>query len=163
MALKVSNVFKLLAFFFCIGLFCWLMADIYETFSKNMTTVIVTKDEDMNDEKHLPCFTLCTWDSYIKPGFHYKLDDFKKTTYDLNDLVADLQNYQNEILIEELKSFYLGRCYMLCYKKPVIKFEMKNITFTRNVNLKGKFEVIIGGFYFGAKDKRKSDTSLAFQ
>jgi hypothetical protein len=135
---KKWKILKVFSFCFCTFLFCCLMANIYDTFSKKLTSVIITIDENKNDEKDLPCFTLCPWDAYKKPGFHYQHEDFKINTYDATDLVVNLSNIQKDFQIEEVKNVYLGRCFMFCYIKPIKKLDMIKVEISRNVNLKGR-------------------------
>ncbi len=81
---KILYFFKFLSFLFCIALFCWLMSDIYDKFSKKQTTIAITVEENRNEEKNLPCFTVCPWNIFKNYGFHYKLRDFAMNSYEIN-------------------------------------------------------------------------------
>ena len=78
MALKGIKVLKLASLILCIVLFCLLMTDIFEKYSKMLTSIGIIVEEYDKDEKKLPCFTLCPWKGFKNPGFHFKKEDFER-------------------------------------------------------------------------------------
>ena len=80
---------------------------------------------DVN-EKVLPCITACPWESFKRRGFYFNSSKFMKETFDLEEvfiLKGFGYDYTNGSLysFDEIKSMYLGRCYMSCHLKPVKK------------------------------------------
>jgi hypothetical protein len=136
-ALKVLKVFS---FFFCISLFCWLVANIYDKFSKKLTNIVIAIDENTDDVKDLPCFTACPWNAFKKYGFHYKPEDFRLNTYDEVEIFGKFPDQvpllKSLIDTEEIKNIMLGRCYMFCQTEPAKKGLEYTVAFRKNVNLK---------------------------
>jgi hypothetical protein len=117
------------------------MSDIYDKFSKKQTTIAITVEENRNEEKNLPCFTVCPWNIFKNYGFHYKLRDFAMNSYEINEIFLDNKesnnSVQNGFIIQEVKNMILGRCYMFCRKAPAEKLTIYFVALRRNVDLKG--------------------------
>ena len=149
MTLHMVKVIKLVSLMFCIALFCLLMSDIYEKFSKKMTSVGVTIEEYDGDKKDLPCFTLCPWKVFRKPGFHFKLEDFQQNTYNESEIFTD----QPQILfvdkslytVEAVNNIFVGQCFMTCFLQPGKKM-MQNYFLLQPHDHKGKKNFIKNNF-----------------
>lgn len=92
--------------------------------------------DDGVHEKDFPCVTACPWQAFKKRGFHYNQTDFIEQTFNFdevfitNDSNQDLNN-GSLFYIEEIKSIFLGRCYMICPLKPInrqesFSYQMRN-------------------------------------
>jgi hypothetical protein len=94
------------------------MADIYDTFSKKLTTIIVTVDENISKEKHLPCFTIGPKNVHKKLDFITNSKTFRKTLRMEMHLVVNFSDSQKEYFIGEfLKSFlFRSMFHVLSYK-----------------------------------------------
>ena len=134
MAFQVIKILKLACVLVCLVLFCLLMADIFDKFSKKMTNIGVIVEESDKDEKDLPCFTLCPWKAFRNRGFHFKLEEFHKNVYNQSEIFFAL-NY-SLCTVEEIHNIFLGRCFMVCFQKPIKKMSSNFIAF-RQQDLKG--------------------------
>ena len=147
MAVQALKVFKLASLLLCIVLFCLLMSDIYLKFSKKLTSVGVIIEEYEKDEKELPCFTLCPWDAFKRSGFHYNNDDFNKNIFDKSEIFSEQQgkdfSSQSHYNVEEIKNVFIGRCFMVCYRRPAKKLLQNYVFLKRSVDLKGNKSVAV--------------------
>ena len=89
MTFHVVKVLRLASLFLCIALFCLLMSDIYFKYSNKLTSVGVIIEEYEQDEKDLPCLTLCPWKVFKKRGFHFKFDDFYQNVFEKAEIFAE--------------------------------------------------------------------------
>ena len=142
MTLRTDKVIKLASLMFCIALFCLLMSDIYEKFSKKMTSVGVVINEYEQDEKELPCLTLCPWTVFRKPGFHFKLEDFQQNVFNESEIFSDQTKipYADKSLyvIEVVHNIFLGQCFMVSFHEPAKKM-LPNYILLRLHDHKGNF------------------------
>ena len=95
----------------------------------------------------MPCLTFCPWKVFKNRGFFYRLGDFINQTFDCKDIFLNENfcnlNSQTKVHVEEIKSIFLGRCYMVCHlepqqkKKPVYILIKKNqdVTGTASLNI----------------------------
>ena len=134
MAFQVIKILKLACVLVCLVLFCLLMADIFDKFSKKMTNIGVIVEESDKDEKDLPCLTLCPWKAFRNRGFHFKSEDFYKNVFNQSEIFFYLNN--SLYTVEEINNIFLGRCFMVCFRKPIKKMFSNFIAF-RQQDLKG--------------------------
>jgi hypothetical protein len=100
-----------------------MMGDIWSKFVSKMTSTGVTFRSDKEDDrkrKYLPSFTFCPWPVYKTRGLHYNPEDFKKNTFNLeeifyNDTLIDLKN-SSLYSFNETWSIHYGRCHTINYK-----------------------------------------------
>jgi len=64
--------------------------DIYEKFTKKMTSIGITVNGTDITEKALPCLTLCPWSAFKKQGFHFNLTGMWLWTFQLQILFNQL-------------------------------------------------------------------------
>ena len=97
-----------------------------------------------SEEMRLPCLTACPFEAFKKRGFHYNEANFLKWTFEFDEIFIidgafnDLIN-KSMIQIEEVRSVFLGRCYMICSLKPVEKFEFLFLQMRKERDITGKF------------------------
>jgi hypothetical protein len=110
-------------FLFVIFLFMFfiMMRDIWSKFVSKMTSTGVTfRSTEKDDKKFLPSFTFCPWPVYKSKGLHYNPDDFKKNTFNLEEIFYDytLDDLKNSSLysVNETWSIQYGRCHTINYK-----------------------------------------------
>jgi len=99
-------------------------------------------DSDISS-KILPCVTACPFEAFKKRGLYHSDSDFKMWTYELPEIfVVKNQNYdledRSQFYIEEVRSVFLGRCYMICYLKPVEKWEPLHLRLKKDRDLTSK-------------------------
>jgi hypothetical protein len=117
-------LFKFLRnFLFVIFLFMFfiMMRDVWSKFVSKMTSTGVTfRRTEKDDKKFLPSFTFCPWPVYKSKGLHYNPDNFKKNTFNLEEIFYDytLDDLNNSSLysVNETWSIQYGRCYTINYK-----------------------------------------------
>ena len=100
-----------------------------------------TTFNDGNSEvKILPCLTACPFEAFKEKGFHYKEADFLKWTYELYEVFRlDYFDYNemSKFYIQEVRSVFLGRCYMFCKTESVGKLEIFYIWMTKERDMTG--------------------------
>jgi hypothetical protein len=98
-----------------------MMGDVWSKFVSKMTSTGITFRSDKEDDrKYLPSFTFCPWPVYKTRGLHYNPEDFKKNTFNLeeifyNDTLIDLKN-SSLYSFNETWSVHYGRCHTINYK-----------------------------------------------
>ena len=141
MTFHVVKVLRLASLLLCIALFCLLMSDIYVKYSNKLTSVGVIIEEYEQDEKDLPCLTLCPWKVFKKRGFHFKFDEFYKNVFEKTEIFAEQPGkpFVNTSLytIEEIHNAFIGRCFMVCHRQPAKKSQQSYILLQRMVDMKG--------------------------
>ena len=133
---SVFFLLTVLIYFTCTILFIYLMLDVWEKFQKKITSIGVGNQEDDVHEKALPCLSICPWRVFRNRGFHYTNDTYYNQTYNLSEIV-----FENELSYfekQEIKSFVLGRCHMLCYQKKLPEINRTIITLRKAMDLMGK-------------------------
>jgi hypothetical protein len=89
------------------------------------------------ESKLPPCFTARPYISYRKKGFHFTEEEFERNTFNLDDIFHEetVQEFRNNSIydVKEVKSFVFGKCFSICYLKPLklretiyIKFLIKS-------------------------------------
>ena len=116
-------MFKYFAIIICSALFLYMMIDVWDKYDKKMTSMGTRFKEENNQEKHLPCITVCPWNAFRKRGLYFKRADYISQTFEkeeifYNDSGVDLYN-ESLYYVEEIHSIFLGRCYMACHLKPL--------------------------------------------
>ena len=78
-------------------------------------TFCFSKEQKMS--KFLPSLTFCPWPVYKRQGFHFKIEDFHKNTFDLEDMFhpQTLRFCKNKTKyeIKTVMSIYYGKCFTL--------------------------------------------------
>jgi hypothetical protein len=98
-----------------------MMRDVWSKFVSKMTSTGVTfKSVEKDDKKFLPSFTFCPWPVYKSKGLHYNPDNFKKNTFNLEEIfdnltLVDLKN-SSLYSVNETWSIQYGRCHTINYK-----------------------------------------------
>ena len=105
----------------------------------NYFSMGTTFNEGNSEIKKLPCLTACPFEAFKKQGFHYKEADFLKWTYELDDVFIFYSDYQesSKFYIKEVRSVFLGRCYMLCNLEPVGKLQRYYIYMRKERDMTG--------------------------
>ena len=134
MAFQVIKILKLACVLVCLVLFCLLMVDIFDKFSKKMTNIGVIVEESDKDEKDLPCLTLCPWKAFRNRGFHFKSEDFYKNVFNQSEIFFNLND--SLYTVEEIHNIFLGRCFMVCFREPIKKM-FSHYIMLRQQDLKG--------------------------
>ena len=141
MTFHVVKVLRLASLLLCIALFCLLMSDIYVKYSNKLTSVGVIIEEYEQDEKDLPCLTLCPWKVFKKRGFHFKFDDFNQNVFEKAEIFAEQPGEfffnTSFYTIEEIHNAFIGRCFMVCHRQPAKKSQQSYILLQRMVDMKG--------------------------
>ena len=120
----VFNLLRIFLFTIFLVVFFIMMADVWLKFVSKMTSTGVTfrsDNDSKNGKKFLPSFTVCPWPVYRTKGLHFRPEDFKKNTFDLEEILTNennLTNFKNDSMfsIIETWSVHYGRCYTLNYK-----------------------------------------------
>ena len=110
-------------FLFVIFLFMFfiMMRDVWSKFASKMTSTGVNfRSTEKDDKKFLPSFTFCPWPVYKSKGLHYNPDNFKKNTFNLEEIfdnysLVDLKN-SSLYSVNETWSILYGRCHTINYK-----------------------------------------------
>ena len=107
-------------------------------FSHSIGTLFTGEDIEV---KILPCLTVCPWKAFKSKGFFYQTSEFLDQTFEckevfLNESFCD-QKSNNEFHVEEIKSVYLGRCYMTCSNEPVRKKKLVSLSVRKNQDITG--------------------------
>ena len=93
-------------------------------------------------EKNLPCLTICPWNAFKHRGFFYKSGEFIEETFECKDIFLheSFCDHKNQTLfdVEEIKSIFLGRCYMTCLRQPVQKKQFVTYYIKNNQDATGQ-------------------------
>ena len=142
------STFKLLSVALCMGLFFYLMIDVWKKYSGKMTSMGSSYTEPIIKSKLLPCLTFCPLSAFKKQGFYFDNDNFIENTFEKEDLfynitqISDNSSYH----LEEIRGISIGRCYMLCYLKEVIELGRIYIGLLKNTEIIGKIKETSLGF-----------------
>jgi len=114
------NLIKGILFITFSLMFLLLMDDVWSKFTSKMTSTGVTFEGESETKKQLPYFTFCPWPVYRNKGFHFSKEDFKKNTFEKEDLfhpyfLANIRN-GSKTTIKEVWSIHYGRCFTLIIK-----------------------------------------------
>lgn len=78
----------------------------------------------------------------MQRGFFYTEEDFLRNTFAREEIFYDSPLFdifnQSLFVIEEVKSSYLGRCYMVCALEEKFEAQSADIPFKRTVDLTGE-------------------------
>jgi len=91
--------------------------------------------------KAFPCVTACPLDAFKTRGLFFKEKDYLDQTFAKEEIFYDEKKIgifnESIFYIEELRSLFRGRCYMVCpLKKKKLKDHIR-ITFKKGVDIKG--------------------------
>lgn len=139
--LYVLNFLHLLVALTCFGLFISQTCDIYDKFTKKMTTVGIRTYPQIEETKFLPCITVCPWQAFKKHGLFYNKKILLQETFGMDEIFVDAKVYsvfnKSAYSIEEIQSVYFGRCYMVCPVRPSKQNWAAYIFFNNSLDLKG--------------------------
>ena len=111
------------------------MLDVWDKFSKKITSTGVIKQEKNVLEKPLPCLTICPWKAFRVRGFHFTNQTYYDQTYNLSELV--FQDTLANFSVQEINSVFLGRCFMFCYQQNVSGIGKASINLRKQMDLLG--------------------------
>ena len=136
--LKIVNAICVII---CTVLFFLLMADVWAKYTSRFTSIGVRFEPQNKLKKTLPCATACPSKGFRTRGFFYKEEDFLRNTFNRDDIFYDAPSFgifnRSAFLIEEVKSSYLGRCYMVCALEEKFEAESAIIPLRRMTDLTG--------------------------
>ncbi len=120
------EIFKGFFFILCFGMFVLLMKEVYDKYTSKMTSSGISLYSDGTTEKFLPFLTFCAWPIKRTPGIHFRKDDFKNNSYDLNDFFhnVSLAMFDANYTVTNISSIYFGQCFTL----------RKTVTMCPNIN-----------------------------
>ena len=137
--LKILNA---ISFIFCTVLFLLLMADVWSKYTSRFTSIGVRFEPQNRLKKALPCATACPSVGFRQRGFFYTDKDFLRNTFTREEIFYDSPLFgifnQSLYLVKEVKSSYLGRCYMVCALEEKFEAQSADIPFKRTVDLTGE-------------------------
>lgn len=135
------KLLKLLSFLLCMALFWLLMADIFDKFVSRLTNIGITVTGSDTREKLLPCFTVCPGNVFKTPGFYFKEKDFIENSFSADELFCDdkyISVFNKTIyVIEELKTLFSGRCFMVCVPAAQVQKEPLIVAMRKMTDIKG--------------------------
>ena len=120
------------------------MVDIYEKFSEKLTNVGIRSHSQFRTLlKELPCITACPWKPFKRQGLFYTRQMLNQETLGEEEILfeSDLSQIFNQSLfsIDEIRSVIFGRCYRVCYLKPVEKNYEFQVMFREENEIKGMY------------------------
>ena len=140
MAFKAKKILILFSFLLCAVLFLHLMADAIDKYSRKMTNIGVVIREHPYMEKPLPCITICPWRAFRHSGFHFNSKNFTLNTFGKEEIFLNISDSTTSYTVEEIRSPFFGRCYLIDFLMPQQKGKEKAYLFLRNSNdYKGTF------------------------
>ena len=130
MALKIKRSFILFCFLkvsiyaICVGLFIYLMKDIWFKYSSKITTTGIRFRLDNANPRPLHCFTIHDFTAFKTKGFYYTNDMIRQNSFTREDIFgvtshSMFKNASQMITILELQSIYFGTCFTVCINRPL--------------------------------------------
>ena len=118
------NLIKFFVFISCFVAFFVLMMNVWKKFSSNMTSTGVTFRDDGKPDKLRPLFTVCAWPVYKTKGFHFKVEEFDKNTFEMkeifeNSTLSTWINDSSKFSWQTVRSVIYGRCYTIKIKVTI--------------------------------------------
>ena len=115
------NFLRSFLFVIFLVMFFIIMQDVWSKFVSKMTSTGVTlKSSKEDDKKLLPSFTFCPWPVYKTKGLHYNPEDFKRNTFDLEEIFENntlsLLRNSSQYSLNETWSIQYGRCHTINHK-----------------------------------------------
>ena len=145
------KLLKLLSFLLCLSLFWLLMSDICDKYSKQLTTVGITVTGLNSEEKYFPCFTICPWTVFKRPGFYFKEMDFLKNSFSADELFYDGSDFSvfNKTIFdfEEIRTLFLGRCFMACPLAAQTEKVVMTVAMRKVMDIKGNSSKLNFSFF----------------
>ena len=147
MRLKPHKILSHLSVLLCIVFFTALLVDTVKKYNQKMTNIGIIIEESSKEEKMLPCVTACPWSAFKNPGLHYSTEIFKKSTFDKEEIfmnITDLSPFNESLYeIEEIKSVFMGRCYMVCPLQPQKKLTLDYLALKNDKEIKGCLSLLL--------------------
>ena len=141
MAGNTEKILIYLSVIICFVLFCVLMKETIDKFTKRMTSIGVNIQESYVSEKLLPCITICPWMAFKSFGFHYSSGNFSQNTFEKDEVFLNATNYsvfdESQYTLEEIRSIFLGRCYTIWPLKPKKKKDPSILALKNDRDYKG--------------------------
>ena len=107
---------KVSVYIFCVGLFIFLMKDIWFKFSSKITTTGIRFRLDSSTARPFHCLTMHDFSAFKKKGFYYTNEMIRDNSFTKEEIFGDLslsmfQNASSMITMRELYSIYFGTCF----------------------------------------------------
>ena len=143
MAGNTEKILIYLSVIICFVLFCVLMKETIDKFTKRMTSIGVNIQESSVSEKMLPCITVCPWMAFKSLGFHYSSANFNQNTFEKDEVFLNATNIsvfdESKYAVEEIRRIFLGRCYTILPLKPKKKRDASILTLKNGRDYKGNY------------------------
>jgi hypothetical protein len=152
---KISKYFvtflQILVITTCFVLFVCQMNEIFEKFTKKMTTVGIRTYSQDKETKLLPCITACPWQAFKRHGFYYNRKTLVQETFEKDEIFDEITKcsdlFTSEYTIEEIHCLFFGRCYMVCPVSPSGRNSGLYFIFKNSLDLKGLPFFLLKGFH----------------
>ena len=97
--------------------------------------------------KNHPKKRKCPWSAFKNPGLHYSTEIFKKSTFEKEEIfmnITDLSPFNESLYeIEEIKSVFMGRCYMVCPLQPQKKLTLDYLALKNDKEIEGCLSLLL--------------------
>ena len=115
---------KVSVYIFCVGLFIFLMKDIWFKFSSKITTTGIRFRLDSSTARPFHCLTMHDFSAFKKKGFYFTNEMIMDNSFTKEEIFGDLslsmfQNASSMITMRELYSIYFGTCFTVCINKSL--------------------------------------------
>ena len=141
MRVKPHKIWFNLSVLICVVLSIALLLDSIDKYKQNMTNIGIIIKESPDEEKLLPCVTACPWSGFKIPGLHFNSEIFKKNTFEKEEIFLNITEYspfnESRYVMEEIRSAFVGRCYMVCPQQPQKKLAIDYLAFKNDKDVKG--------------------------
>jgi hypothetical protein len=94
------------------------MNNVWDKYSSGVVTSGTILKLHPENEKLLPCLTVCTFSGFKSPNFYYSGLNYDDETYTLSEIFHDISiaklNNSEMYQVKETRGFYFGKCYTIC-------------------------------------------------